>query len=296
MALIKCSECGREISDKAVACPQCSCPIERTEATSPVQSPPPSSSNRTWHIAIGGKKEGPFTEIALKNMIGAGTITLKSFAWREGMAEWKTVSELPELAALLQADATEFATTQTPPARPVVAQASRATPGWRSVVGWTIGVLLLLVGLGTFIDHREIVDSKEETAQMPTREETAQMPTRQAPTPPLPTPPTRQLGSVDSQDFREIGNGFACRNVRFHPFMGMESMATLIGEMRNTSGQSFQLTMFKLSVYDSSNNLLGVGDIMIPSFADGSVKSFDGMIETPASEIHSYKIQLENGI
>lgn len=27
MALIKCSECGREISDKAVACPGCGCPV-----------------------------------------------------------------------------------------------------------------------------------------------------------------------------------------------------------------------------------------------------------------------------
>ena len=27
MALIKCSECGREISDKALACPNCGCPI-----------------------------------------------------------------------------------------------------------------------------------------------------------------------------------------------------------------------------------------------------------------------------
>ncbi len=28
MALIKCNECGKEISDKASACPNCGCPIE----------------------------------------------------------------------------------------------------------------------------------------------------------------------------------------------------------------------------------------------------------------------------
>lgn len=28
MALIKCSECGHEVSDKASACPNCGCPIE----------------------------------------------------------------------------------------------------------------------------------------------------------------------------------------------------------------------------------------------------------------------------
>ena len=31
MALIKCLECGHEVSDKAVSCPQCGCPILRTK-------------------------------------------------------------------------------------------------------------------------------------------------------------------------------------------------------------------------------------------------------------------------
>ena len=31
MALIKCSECGREISDKASSCPHCGCPVTGTE-------------------------------------------------------------------------------------------------------------------------------------------------------------------------------------------------------------------------------------------------------------------------
>ena len=29
MALIKCKECGREISDKATTCPHCGCPVEK---------------------------------------------------------------------------------------------------------------------------------------------------------------------------------------------------------------------------------------------------------------------------
>lgn len=29
MALIKCGECGKEFSDKASACPNCACPVER---------------------------------------------------------------------------------------------------------------------------------------------------------------------------------------------------------------------------------------------------------------------------
>ena len=31
MALIKCSECGREISDKASSCPHCGCPVTGKE-------------------------------------------------------------------------------------------------------------------------------------------------------------------------------------------------------------------------------------------------------------------------
>lgn len=31
MALIKCKECGKEISDKATACPHCGCPVQTTD-------------------------------------------------------------------------------------------------------------------------------------------------------------------------------------------------------------------------------------------------------------------------
>lgn len=31
MALIQCTECGREISDKAICCPNCGCPVEKFE-------------------------------------------------------------------------------------------------------------------------------------------------------------------------------------------------------------------------------------------------------------------------
>ncbi len=37
MALIKCKECGKEVSDKAEACPKCGCPIAKKKATEDVQ-------------------------------------------------------------------------------------------------------------------------------------------------------------------------------------------------------------------------------------------------------------------
>lgn len=36
MALFACSECGREISDKAISCPGCGCPVIRVEDGAPV--------------------------------------------------------------------------------------------------------------------------------------------------------------------------------------------------------------------------------------------------------------------
>ena len=33
MALIKCGECGKDVSDKANSCPHCGCPIENKEST-----------------------------------------------------------------------------------------------------------------------------------------------------------------------------------------------------------------------------------------------------------------------
>lgn len=36
MALVPCSECGREVSDKAAACPQCGAPVAQQPTATPV--------------------------------------------------------------------------------------------------------------------------------------------------------------------------------------------------------------------------------------------------------------------
>jgi hypothetical protein len=35
MALVRCPDCGRKVSDRAVACPECACPIAGTHNTEP---------------------------------------------------------------------------------------------------------------------------------------------------------------------------------------------------------------------------------------------------------------------
>ena len=51
MALIKCPECGKEISDKAGACPHCGCPIGN--ATQPIQNNDGKSNKGSKKILIG---------------------------------------------------------------------------------------------------------------------------------------------------------------------------------------------------------------------------------------------------
>lgn len=46
MALIKCPECGKELSDKAKACPNCGCPIEQVHSNVEVVTPKDDFSNR----------------------------------------------------------------------------------------------------------------------------------------------------------------------------------------------------------------------------------------------------------
>ena len=62
MALLACSECGKEISDKASACPNCGAPLSASKETSPISgavsppvSPPQSSkkSEKLKYIVLG---------------------------------------------------------------------------------------------------------------------------------------------------------------------------------------------------------------------------------------------------
>jgi hypothetical protein len=59
MAIIKCSECGRAVSDKAAACIGCGAPLTPAETPSaflrePVYkiTPPPSPSQLRWRLAL----------------------------------------------------------------------------------------------------------------------------------------------------------------------------------------------------------------------------------------------------
>lgn len=52
MALIKCTECGKEISDKAAACPHCGCPILSSSIPSPSIEAPPKKKGHGCLVSI----------------------------------------------------------------------------------------------------------------------------------------------------------------------------------------------------------------------------------------------------
>lgn len=47
-----------------------------------------------YHVSRNGKQFGPYGEDALKQYIADGTVALTDLYWREGMPEWRPVSEL----------------------------------------------------------------------------------------------------------------------------------------------------------------------------------------------------------
>jgi predicted amidophosphoribosyltransferase len=47
MALVKCPDCGREVSDQAPTCPQCGRPL-KAQAAAPQQAPATSSMEKWW--------------------------------------------------------------------------------------------------------------------------------------------------------------------------------------------------------------------------------------------------------
>lgn len=54
-----------------------------------------------WHVGIGGKVVGPLSRAQVIDHVLAGDVTAETFAWCEGMPEWKPLPELAELRAVL---------------------------------------------------------------------------------------------------------------------------------------------------------------------------------------------------
>lgn len=63
----------------------------------------PGAAAATVFLVIDGQQAGPFTIDQLREHARAGRLTAKTFAWKQGMPEWKPAGEIPEAAQVLGA-------------------------------------------------------------------------------------------------------------------------------------------------------------------------------------------------
>jgi membrane protease subunit (stomatin/prohibitin family) len=66
-------------------------------------APPPLSGGATWHVAINGQSQGPFTLPQLQNGIQAGQIDRSTLVWCTGMSNWLPAGEVAQTAGLFAA-------------------------------------------------------------------------------------------------------------------------------------------------------------------------------------------------
>jgi hypothetical protein len=60
----------------------------------------PSGVGRVWHVASGGRTQGPWDTTQLRQAIARGEITGTSLVWTSGMTAWTPAAQVAELGAL----------------------------------------------------------------------------------------------------------------------------------------------------------------------------------------------------
>jgi len=79
-------------------------------APAPSAAPPPlpGAAGATWHVAVNGQTQGPFTLEQVTQGISAGQLNREALVWNQGMASWTPAAQVPQLAPA-------FATASPPP-------------------------------------------------------------------------------------------------------------------------------------------------------------------------------------
>ncbi len=62
--------------------------------------PPPPPAPVAFHVLINNAQQGPYDLATLQQMAQQGTLTLQTFVWKAGMAQWAAASQCPELQGL----------------------------------------------------------------------------------------------------------------------------------------------------------------------------------------------------
>lgn len=55
-----------------------------------------------WHVMMNGAQQGPLSEEAVLQLLRAKSLTGKDFCWTDGFANWVTMDQVPQFAALLK--------------------------------------------------------------------------------------------------------------------------------------------------------------------------------------------------
>ena len=107
-------------------------------------------------------------------------------------------------------------------------------------------------------------------------------------TDPMPSPPPAKAEQKQRPDF-------VSKNVSYRgkEYGGVE----IIGEIKNQSGQSYQVATFTLSVYDRSGNLVATSPINVSNFGRGQTKSFNtSVFDVSIERFNRFKIQYDGGL
>jgi membrane protease subunit (stomatin/prohibitin family) len=64
-------------------------------------TPPPLSPEKTYHVDVGGKAEGPLGADKIAAMIVSGSIRRETLVWSQGMDDWQPAGQVSELAGHL---------------------------------------------------------------------------------------------------------------------------------------------------------------------------------------------------
>jgi hypothetical protein len=57
-----------------------------------------------WFAAIGKKEIGPLTLAQLQERLKKGLVSVRTYVWRDGLAHWTRLRDIPLLAALVPAE------------------------------------------------------------------------------------------------------------------------------------------------------------------------------------------------
>ena len=52
----------------------------------------------TWYIAVDGQSQGPYPAQEIRSYLASGRVGPDTLVWKEGMGDWATISQIPELS------------------------------------------------------------------------------------------------------------------------------------------------------------------------------------------------------